>query len=482
MSFKDSKNTSALETSIQQRSGDLFKQRLLKNFQITDRLLAALMIFQWVGGIIVALLVSPKVWYGQISQVHIHVWAALFLGGLITFYPVFLAFIQPGKTWTRHAIAIGQVLMSALLIHLSGGRIETHFHIFGSLAFLAFYQDWPVLVSATIVVAADHWVRGIYWPQSVYGVLTASPWRWVEHAGWVIFEDIVLVVSCLQNIKQMKDIALQTARLEATNQIVEAKINERTGQLSKANEDLKKEMSEKKRMENALLQSEKMAAVGQLAGGVAHEINNPLGIILGFAQSVTKKLEPNNPFELPLKSIEREALRCKNLVQDLLTFSRMNKSERESTNLNDTIETSLSLILAETKIKNVELFKEFSPNLPNAPANKNQIQQVIVNLTNNAMDAMPNGGKLTVRTKKSLLNNKAAVQIQIQDTGEGIPKNIQTKIFEPFFTTKEVGKGTGLGLSLVYEIIQKHEGRITVESEIGKGTSFYIDLPADPAS
>src|SRR5437879_128790 len=125
-------------------------------------------------------------------------WAALFLGGTITALPVFLALALPGGGPTRHVIAVGQALTSALLIHLTGGRIETHFHVFGSLAFLAFYRDWRVLITASAVVTVDHFLRGLFWPQSVYGVLAASEWRWVEHDGWVIFEAACLIRTCVQ--------------------------------------------------------------------------------------------------------------------------------------------------------------------------------------------------------------------------------------------------------------------------------------------
>ena len=470
------------QDSIEKRAAELFEEQQTSNFKYTDRLFVGLMIGQWLFGIVLAFWVSPRAWRGQLSTVHIHVWTAIFLGGVITLYPVFLALARPGKVMTRHTVAAGQMLMSALLIHLTGGRIETHFHVFGSLAFLAFYRDWPVLISASAVVAAEHWIRGVYWPQSVYGVAVASPWRWAEHAGWVVFEDIFLIISCLNNVRKMCDLAAQQARLEATNQIVEAKVAERTAELTKAKQSLENEINERKKMESVILQSEKMAAVGQLAGGVAHEINNPLGVILGFAQGVVRKVSPGDPLEMPLKSIEREALRCKQLVQDLLTFSRIGKTEKEEADLNQVIDSALSLILAQAKTRNTELVKEFAPNLPQIQANKNQIQQVIVNLCNNAMDAMPGGGTLTLCTKKFSLNGKDALEIQVQDTGQGISKEIQAKIFEPFFTTKEIGKGTGLGLSLVYEIIQKHEGRIKIDSETGKGSRFYVYLPITDGS
>ena len=151
-----------------------------------------------------------------------------------------LALTRPAETVTRHVIAVGQVLTSALLIHLSGGRIETHFHIFVSLAFLAYYRDWRVLIPATIVVAADHAIRGLYFPQSVFGVLAVSPWRWVEHAGWVAFEDIILVRFCLVGIQELWEIATRQAAVEEITHSLERKVLERTTELEAAKEGLRK--------------------------------------------------------------------------------------------------------------------------------------------------------------------------------------------------------------------------------------------------
>jgi PAS domain S-box-containing protein len=182
----------------------------------TDRMFAVLMAVQWLFGIALAVWLSPRAWAGAQSAVHLHVWAAVVLGGVISVLPISLAIFYPGRFGTRMAIAIGQTLTSALLIHLTGGRIETHFHVFGSLAFLAFYRDWRVLVPATVVVAVDHFVRGLFWPESVYGVLTASSWRFLEHAGWVVFEDIVLVFSCVRGTRELWDIAERTAEHESS--------------------------------------------------------------------------------------------------------------------------------------------------------------------------------------------------------------------------------------------------------------------------
>ena len=171
-------------------------------------------VFQWIAGILFALWVSPLAWSGTVSRTHVHVWAAIVLGGIISLFPAVLGILRPGRPSTRYTIGVAQMLMGALLIHLTGGRIETHFHVFGSLAFLAFYRDWRVLIPATIVVALDHMLRGLFWPQSVYGVLVASQWRWLEHAAWVVFEDVFLLMSCVSGLAEMRQTAERTAALE----------------------------------------------------------------------------------------------------------------------------------------------------------------------------------------------------------------------------------------------------------------------------
>jgi PAS domain S-box-containing protein len=204
----------AAADSIARRAGALFTAYQQDIHQHTDRLFAALMGIQWIAGIVFALWVSPLTWAGPVSRTHLHVWAAILVGGTISLFPALLALMRPGRPATRYTIAVAQMLMGALLIHLTGGRLETHFHVFGSLAFLAFYRDWRVLVPATIVVALDHMLRGMFWPQSVYGAVWVSQWRWVEHAAWVIFENIFLLVSIHRSVAEMRETAERTATLE----------------------------------------------------------------------------------------------------------------------------------------------------------------------------------------------------------------------------------------------------------------------------
>lgn len=217
--------------SIEARATALFRAHQQAIYQRTDRMFVGLLSLQGLAGIVFALWISPQAWDGSISRTHLHVWAALFLGGGISLFPLVLALLRPGTAASRYTIATAQMLMSALLIHLTGGRIETHFHVFGSLAFLAFYRDWRVLIPATVIVALDHFLRGVYWPQSVYGVLTTSEWRWLEHAAWVLFEDIFLIMSCRRSTQEMWEIAERTAALEQeiqTRQSIEAELRRST--------------------------------------------------------------------------------------------------------------------------------------------------------------------------------------------------------------------------------------------------------------
>ncbi len=221
-----------------------------------------------------------------------------------------------------------------------------------------------------------------------------------------------------------------------------------------------------------LYQSEKMASLGQLAAGVAHEINNPLGVILGFAQTLATGLDDSDPLSLPLKSIEREAVRCRDLVQNLLVFSRQGNRIAEEFDFNENAISALKIIEAQARMEGVEIVKNLGA-LDLFYGDKSQLLQAIVNIGNNALDAMQGGGRLSVRTWQE----GSDIVLEMTDAGPGIPEEIQARIFDPFYTTKGVGKGTGLGLSLTFEIIQRHHGTIRVKSKVGQGTTIRVSLP-----
>ncbi len=224
-------------------------------------------------------------------------------------------------------------------------------------------------------------------------------------------------------------------------------------------------------------QSEKMAALGTLAGGVAHEINNPLGVILGFAQGLERRVPEGDGLRMPVTSIVREALRCKALVQELLAFSRVGKRTDEPIDVTAAVRSSLLLLGVRAKTQGVEIVSKLEDPLPRLRGSQTQLQQVIVNLGTNALDVMKSGGALEVRAYAEAND----VVLEVADTGSGIPADIRGRIFEPFFTTKPVGEGTGLGLSLAYQICQQHHGRVDVASTGPTGTVMRVRLPVPRA-
>ncbi len=216
-------SASSVEILSSERGRQLAQEQRTRQYRFTDRLLAGLLAFEFLAGIATALWISPYAWQGTNRQLHPHVMAAVLLGSLIISFPIFLAKFHPGLSLTRHVIAIAQMLMAGLLIHLTGGRIETHFLVFGSLAFLMFYADWRVLITASLVTATDHFVRGYLWPMSIYGDEVLSHVRWIEHAGWVIFEDVFLIFACIQSNRQTNLIAERQSQLEKPTKLLNTK-------------------------------------------------------------------------------------------------------------------------------------------------------------------------------------------------------------------------------------------------------------------
>jgi signal transduction histidine kinase len=227
----------------------------------------------------------------------------------------------------------------------------------------------------------------------------------------------------------------------------------------------------------------KLASLGKLAATIAHEINNPLAGVLNYVRLILKMLARNHfshekleDVSQYLKLVESEITRCSEIVKDLLAFARRTKITIESNTIKDIINKTLNLISHDLGMKEIQLKKNIAPNLPKVKCDFKQIQQVLLNLMYNASEAMSNGGILTVSANRAA-GAKSFLEVVISDTGCGIAKEDMENIFEPFFTTKEEEKGVGLGLSVVYGIIAKHNGTITVDSEPGKGSAFKVRLP-----
>jgi len=223
-----------------------------------------------------------------------------------------------------------------------------------------------------------------------------------------------------------------------------------------------------------LLHKEKLASMGQLAAGVAHEINNPLGTILLFSDVMYKEASEDDPRRDDLKMIINETTRCRTIVADLLNFARQQEVLAQETNVHALLEQVIEGVSHQPSFEGVEIVRQFSPDLPTIQADPAQLQQVFVNLLNNAAEAVAEGGIITLATQPV---DSQWVEIKVSDTGCGIAEENLGKLFTPFFTTKALGKGTGLGLSIAYGIIKMHRGQITVQSQVGQGTTFTVTLP-----
>lgn len=239
----------------------------------------------------------------------------------------------------------------------------------------------------------------------------------------------------------------------------------------------------KEAQDRLLAQSQKLAAIGQLAAGIAHEISNPLTGIRGTVQLLLDKKRGKELDEKDLKTIEKETGRCQEILKRLLGFARLPEPEILPVNVNKVIEDAFLLLAPEASLKKVKLIKEFDSHLPPVPGVANQLEQVFLNLILNAFQAMPDGGNLTISTslirKPHPVNRSETdfIEISFEDTGCGISKEYLKHLFDPFFTTKKMTDGTGLGLAVSYGIIHKHHGTIEVESEVGKGTAVMVELP-----
>jgi two-component system, chemotaxis family, CheB/CheR fusion protein len=293
---------------------------------------------------------------------------------------------------------------------------------------------------------------------------------------------IQLVLLAIQDITERKGAELELQRL---NRELETRVGDRTAELQQANVALVRDIEDRKRLENQLLQVQKLESLGTLAGGIAHDFNNILNIIQGYTGFLRKHTIDNEQLVEPINVIQETIERASAVVQQLLTMARKTESKVQRVNANALLK-SLATVLRETLPKTIEVTLDLPRDLPFITADTNQMMQALLNLCINARDAMPDGGKLTLSTSvvpgSTLPDYEQAtadqyVCIEVTDTGSGVDESIQHRIFEPFFTTKDSGQGTGLGLAVVYGIVRRHDGFIQVESKPMDGASFRIYLP-----
>jgi len=244
-------------------------------------------------------------------------------------------------------------------------------------------------------------------------------------------------------------------------------------ELEKSHKELQMSHQALEQAQAQLIRTEKLASIGQLAAGVAHEINNPLGTIMIYAHLLLKNFDKDDPKREDVELIISEANRAKEIVQGLLSFARETKLKPGPVNVNDLLEDVLGLVINQSLFHNIKIEKKIDDTLPTIVADETKLKQVFLNIILNAAQAMEGSGRLIITTTK----DKKYIKIRIQDTGPGIPPEVMANLFSPFFTTKE--KGTGLGLAISYGIIERHKGKIDVETELGKGTIFTINLPLE---
>lgn len=592
--------------TIEGRADELMREDLGEIHRRTDRLFACLMVVQWLAGIGAALWISPTSWSGAQSSMHIHVWAAVFLGGAIASLPIVLALARPRETMTRHVVAAAQMLMSALLIHLTGGRIETHFHVFGSLALLAAYRDWRVLLTSTFVVALDHAIRGAVWPESVYGVLTAAPWRTLEHAGWVIFEDIFLLATMRQSLAEMRRIAHQRAMLESTHRITEETVQRRTMELqlaesrtrlivesapngilmidesqsivdmnpkieemfgyssdelvgspitvlfperspkqhpefwknfidspesfsigggrdlhgvTKSGKNLPVELrlnplrtddglfvfasfvdiTERKLAELELQRyAAQLEAVNdELIGAqkeltqknqdldeftyvASHDLQEPVRKLISFSEllKVDSGEDLNEQARRDLTFIVDAASRMRQLVQDLLALSRIGRSAMKSEltsleNCHRLATDALQLRIDETSAV-VE-----ADELPQVVGDHSTLTQLYQNLIGNALKFVTDREP---RITLTVDGDEDYWILGVRDNGIGIEPEYAEQIFKPFqrLHRRDQYDGTGIGLAICKKTVDRHGGKLWVESVPGEGSHFKFTIPKGP--
>jgi two-component system, NtrC family, sensor kinase len=239
--------------------------------------------------------------------------------------------------------------------------------------------------------------------------------------------------------------------------------------------NLAKDIEQCKMMEHQMSQADKLASIGQFSSGIAHQINNPLGIILGYTQLLMRGENPESEKYQDLKTIEKHVRTCKSIVEDLLNFARTSKPSQDVVRLNDVIEDVVSFIQQHSKLEKVQIIRDYDQSLPSMFLDEKKIRQVIMNLTMNARHAVGKNGTIAISTRYCSADKQ--VIIEVRDTGYGIEQKNLSRIFDPFFTTKPTGEGTGLGLSVGYGIIKNHGGDIFVKSEPGQETTFTVVLP-----
>jgi len=461
----------APDTRIETRAKELASEDLRRLHCHTDRLFLVLLMLQWLGGIVAALFITPRTWIGRESTLHVHMWSAVILGGVIVSAPVVMAWARPGTRATRYVIAIAQMCFASLLIHLTGGRIETHFLIFVSIAFLAFYRDYGILFAATAVVAVDHLFRGLFWPESVFGTLLASNWRWAEHAGWVLFEDLIVCLSIRRAISEAMLSSSRQAEVEFAKAGIEETVEKRTRELELA----RREAESADRCKSDFL------------ANMSHEIRTPMTAILGYADLLENgdqfRQDPEHAAEA-VQTIRRNARYLLTIINDILDVSKIEAGkmtvESIDTNPIQIVEEVVSLLQPRARSKQIEVRIRYDTPIPRRiTSDPTRLRQIVLNLTSNAIKFTEQG---MVTLRLSCSPAAQSLRIAFEDTGIGLTPEQREQVEKMQAFTQADGStsrrfgGTGLGLRICGALTELLGGSIEIESEFGKGSRFILSI------
>lgn len=447
------------------RVEEIFQAQLTGVRTRSTRWLGAVLLLHWPAAVIVAATVTPRTWIGGTSSVHLHLWAALCIGALLSLPPAYAAWRCADRSASRMVIAIAFAVWSAFLIHLTGGRLETHFHVFAGLAAISLYRDVRVLLLATAIVAVDHLVRGIWWPQSVFGVAFENPYRWIEHALWVLSEVFFLAIASAWGLRELRQIAETHVDLEIDRDRVEARVQERTRELR----------AEKERAEQA-------NAIKELfLQNMNHEVRTPMNAILGYTEHLAS-LDSTRPEERQIVAdVQRNANRLLALVDNVLALTSDRGSGRTFGELDVAQNLRSSLAARVGALEPGGCIRLRVASLPALVRTDLRAWERIVGaVVDNAVKFCANG---TIDIEASW-REPSLLRVDVADTGEGFDPSASEAIFQVFVqgdsSSTRRYEGAGLGLSVARELARELGGEVScVEAAIGRGSRFRIDLPVE---